>query len=306
MVHVLGFVEDKSCFNLVSYLKSKVRNCLKCHLQLVVAVYAHKFFTLDSFPYKVAYDVSWANVQSRTCWGQYAWIVKLFVCPSFPWHVGITLPLYGFTGLFFSCVCENSWKTETLLMEDNLLVFFFKFKICSTGIKHLTRQGNGLCNSSHIFIAIDLRSSWYNHWVSIFITTCFDWSVGFRIPVIGIHTRGYKDLVPLLTTLKPASAVLRMSTCSRILNLSAEFRTSGYEFPGSPTNLCEFNYPTTPLHFPCYRDQLWKDLWFSCIFFEWQLHMNNLLWVPVNLFFANLWSMWVGDHAQLDDLAKFG
>jgi hypothetical protein len=67
MVHVLGFVEDKSCFNLVSYLKSKVRNCLKCHLQLVVAVYAHTFLTLDSFPYKAAYDILWANVQSRTC-----------------------------------------------------------------------------------------------------------------------------------------------------------------------------------------------------------------------------------------------
>jgi hypothetical protein len=66
MEHVLGFVEDKGGFNLVSYLKSKVCNCLKCHLQVVVAVYADKFFTLDSFPYEAAYDM-WANVQSRTC-----------------------------------------------------------------------------------------------------------------------------------------------------------------------------------------------------------------------------------------------
>lgn len=240
--------------------------------------------------------------------------MKLFVCPTFPWHVGRTLPLYGFTGLFFSCVCENLPKTETLLMENNLLALFVliqkKFVMSFAALGYNVGQGKEMdCAThltSHIFRAIKLRSSWYNHWISVFITTCFDWSVGFRIPVIGIHTRGYKDLVPLLTTLKRASAVVRMCTCSHILNLSAEFWTSGYEFPGSPTNLCEFNYPTTPLHFPCYRDQLLKDLWFSCIFFEWQLHMNNLLWIPVDLFFANLWSMWVGDHAQLDDLAKFG
>jgi hypothetical protein len=124
----LALLKTRVVFNLVSYLKSKVHNCLKCHLQLVVAVYAHTFFTLDSFPYKAAYDILWANVQSRTCWGHYAWIVKLFVCPSFPWHVGRTLPLYRFTGLFFSCVCENLRKTETLLMEDNLLAFFILFQ----------------------------------------------------------------------------------------------------------------------------------------------------------------------------------
>ncbi len=137
-----------SCFNLVSYLKSKVRNCLKCHLQLVVAVYAHKFLTLDSFPYKAAYDILWANVQSRTCWGRYAWIVKLFVCPSFPWHVGRTLPLYGFTGLFFSCVCVKicekqkhcSWRIICLL-------FFFKFKFfLSWALQHWDKTSDNARN----------------------------------------------------------------------------------------------------------------------------------------------------------------
>jgi hypothetical protein len=56
------YVEDKCCFSSVSFLKTKLHNCLNPHLQLTLAMYAHKFFTLDNFPSQVAYN-SWSNIQ---------------------------------------------------------------------------------------------------------------------------------------------------------------------------------------------------------------------------------------------------
>jgi hypothetical protein len=61
MVHVFGLVKDEHCFSSISLLKNKVHNHLNHHLQLVVVMYAQKFFTFDNFPYQVAYDM-WSNV----------------------------------------------------------------------------------------------------------------------------------------------------------------------------------------------------------------------------------------------------
>ncbi len=71
MVHVLGSVEDEQCFSFVAFLKDKVRNRLNNHLQLVVFMYAHKFFTLHNFLYEDTYE-RWSNVQSANDQGQYA------------------------------------------------------------------------------------------------------------------------------------------------------------------------------------------------------------------------------------------
>jgi hypothetical protein len=70
MVHVFGFVEDEQCFSFVAFLKNKVQNRLNNHLQLVVSMYAHKFFTLHNFPYEDTYE-TWSNVQSANGQGQY-------------------------------------------------------------------------------------------------------------------------------------------------------------------------------------------------------------------------------------------
>jgi hypothetical protein len=67
-VHVLGLVKDEHCFSLICFLKNKVHNHLNHHLQLVVVMYAQKFFTLDNFPYQVADDI-WSNVQVAHGWG---------------------------------------------------------------------------------------------------------------------------------------------------------------------------------------------------------------------------------------------
>jgi hypothetical protein len=61
MVHVLGFMEDECYFNSISFLKNKMCNQLNGHLQLVVTMKAQFFFTLDTFPYKVTYNI-WAYV----------------------------------------------------------------------------------------------------------------------------------------------------------------------------------------------------------------------------------------------------
>jgi len=63
MVHVFGSIEDEQCFNFVAFLKNKVWNRLNNHFQLVVSMYAQKFFTLHNFLYEDTY-VMWCNVQS--------------------------------------------------------------------------------------------------------------------------------------------------------------------------------------------------------------------------------------------------
>jgi hypothetical protein len=65
MVHVLIFIEDKRCFNSISFLKSKMWNRLNPHSQLVGPMYAQLFFTLDTFPYATTLE-SWASVTTTS------------------------------------------------------------------------------------------------------------------------------------------------------------------------------------------------------------------------------------------------
>jgi len=55
MTHILGLVEDEGCFSSVSFLKSKLRNRLNPHLQLV-AMYEQKKFSLIFFLYAAAFE----------------------------------------------------------------------------------------------------------------------------------------------------------------------------------------------------------------------------------------------------------
>ncbi len=71
MVHVLGSIEDEWRFSSIAFLNNKVRNRLNNHLQLVVSMYAHKFFTLHNFPYENTYEM-WSNVQLANGWDRYA------------------------------------------------------------------------------------------------------------------------------------------------------------------------------------------------------------------------------------------
>jgi len=54
MVMVLGSVEDEHTFSNLSFMKKKLQNCLKTHLNLVVRTYAQTFYTLEAFPFFMA------------------------------------------------------------------------------------------------------------------------------------------------------------------------------------------------------------------------------------------------------------
>jgi hypothetical protein len=69
MIHVLGSIEDESCFSSISFLKNKLRNHLNLHLELV-AMYFKKFFTLKKFPYQASYDL-WTTIGSSHGQGWY-------------------------------------------------------------------------------------------------------------------------------------------------------------------------------------------------------------------------------------------
>lgn len=53
-IQVLGSVEDERTFSSLSFLKSKLRNRLTTHLDLVVRMFAQDFYTLNTFPYQTA------------------------------------------------------------------------------------------------------------------------------------------------------------------------------------------------------------------------------------------------------------
>jgi hypothetical protein len=50
-VQVMGSVEDERTFSTLSYVKDKLQNHLTTHLELTVAMFSQKFYTIDSFPY---------------------------------------------------------------------------------------------------------------------------------------------------------------------------------------------------------------------------------------------------------------
>jgi hypothetical protein len=49
-VTILGSVEDERTFSTLNYMKSKVRNNLQEHLDLVVRMYGQNFYDLKSYP----------------------------------------------------------------------------------------------------------------------------------------------------------------------------------------------------------------------------------------------------------------
>ncbi len=48
---IMGNVEDERCLSNMGFMKNKLRNKLATHLDLVVRMFAHKFFTLNIFPF---------------------------------------------------------------------------------------------------------------------------------------------------------------------------------------------------------------------------------------------------------------
>jgi len=58
MAIIMGSIEDERCFSNLGFMKSKLKNRLTTHLDLVVKMFVQKFFTLNTFPFDVAMS-SW-------------------------------------------------------------------------------------------------------------------------------------------------------------------------------------------------------------------------------------------------------
>jgi hypothetical protein len=66
LVMVLGSVQDEKTFSQISFMKNKLRNRLTTNLSLTVGFKSQDFFTIETFPYDVAYE-SWRDETKRQC-----------------------------------------------------------------------------------------------------------------------------------------------------------------------------------------------------------------------------------------------
>jgi hypothetical protein len=63
-IQVIGLVEDEHIFNNLSFLKSKLRNKLTTHLDLVIHMFSQHSYALENFPYDVAIK-EWKEMSTR-------------------------------------------------------------------------------------------------------------------------------------------------------------------------------------------------------------------------------------------------
>jgi len=48
---VIGSMEDEQCFPIISFMKSKLKNKLTNHFDLVVNMFAQDYYFIDIFPF---------------------------------------------------------------------------------------------------------------------------------------------------------------------------------------------------------------------------------------------------------------
>ncbi len=56
IVQMLGLVEDDRTFSTFSFMKSKLRNHLNEHLNIVVGMYSQTCYSLNTFPYDTCFE----------------------------------------------------------------------------------------------------------------------------------------------------------------------------------------------------------------------------------------------------------
>ncbi len=61
-VQMIGSVEDEICLSTLAFKNTKLRNRFNDHLDLVVYMFAQKFYNLENFPYNVAIQ-SWKSIK---------------------------------------------------------------------------------------------------------------------------------------------------------------------------------------------------------------------------------------------------
>jgi hypothetical protein len=64
MVQNMGFVQDEKNVSILLFMKMRLQNRLCKHLDLVVHMFAHLFYAIDTIPYDDAIIV-WTNKKTR-------------------------------------------------------------------------------------------------------------------------------------------------------------------------------------------------------------------------------------------------
>jgi hypothetical protein len=72
-IQVIGSVEDECTFNILSFIKSKLRNRFISHLDLVIRMFSPHFYTLENFPHDVAIQ-EWKEM--CVCYGDNIWLLE--------------------------------------------------------------------------------------------------------------------------------------------------------------------------------------------------------------------------------------
>jgi len=64
MAMIMGNIENEKCYFNLGFMINKLKNRLRTHLNLVVKMVVHKFFTLNIFPFVVTMSF-WTIAKSR-------------------------------------------------------------------------------------------------------------------------------------------------------------------------------------------------------------------------------------------------
>jgi hypothetical protein len=64
MVQVIGSVEDKKCFSILTFMNSKFCNKLTTHLSFIVQMFVQRFYTIHNFPYKECIE-QWSGAHNH-------------------------------------------------------------------------------------------------------------------------------------------------------------------------------------------------------------------------------------------------
>jgi hypothetical protein len=51
VVQMIGSIEDEQCFFTLTFMKTKLKNLLMKHLELIIVMFNQRFFTMQNFPF---------------------------------------------------------------------------------------------------------------------------------------------------------------------------------------------------------------------------------------------------------------
>jgi hypothetical protein len=74
-IQVIGSMEDECTFNILSFMKSKLKNRFTSHLDLVIRTFSQHLYTFEKFPYDLAIE-KWKEI--RAWYADNIWLLKFY------------------------------------------------------------------------------------------------------------------------------------------------------------------------------------------------------------------------------------